>query len=267
MTVAGWRKRSTDSPEQFRAAFLDHVRGRFPEYEYICGAEHEVVVRASDEDKANFWLGNAYNDYVAQPERQNDVIARFAGALEMMDESFRDADPDIRARRLLFLVRPAGLLEQGGGSEDWVWRPFVADLVLILAERVGSSTAYLMKDDLVSFPSLDDVWEHAAKNLSRRVADIVATEVHPELYSIWLKDSDDAPSLLVLDTFWDEHGHLFDGDALVLFTARSEALVTKVSEDRADWMAQAGAQLVAGTLSPQPFVRRTSGEWLPAFNQ
>lgn len=162
------------SREAFRDAVAQRVEKAIP------GVKAKGVDAATlrltwpDGTRDDLSIATAYEYYLKDPERSEEIMDSLADLLQEGAEG-EQASRD----NLVVVVRPAGAqVEIGGGQPIALSRPFVGDLIQILAVDSESSIGYADHDDLAKLKlSEAEAWKLGLSNLSVRIGKLETVPV------------------------------------------------------------------------------------------
>ena len=159
------------SREAFRDAFAQRAENAMPgvKVKALDGATLRITWPDGTHDKLS--IATAYEYYEKDPERSEEIMDSLVAILQEGAEG----EPASRDN-LVIVVRPAGAqVEIGGGQAISLRRPFVGDLIQILAVDSETSIRYAGRDDLVKLKlSEAEAWKLGLSNLSVRMGELEA---------------------------------------------------------------------------------------------
>ena len=159
------------SREAFRDAFAQRAEAAMPgvKIEALDGATLRITW--PDGARESLSMATAYEYYEKDPGRSDELID---GLIATLQEGAEGAP--ISRDNLVIIIRPLGAkVEIGGGAAIPFSKPFVGDLIQILAVDSETSIRYAGRDDLAKL-RLDEAeaWRLGLSNLSARMGELEA---------------------------------------------------------------------------------------------
>ena len=162
------------SREAFRDAFAQRAEAAMPgvKIEALDGATLRITW--PDGTRENLSMATAYEYYEKDPGRSDELIE---GLITTLQEGAEGAP--IARDNLVVIVRPVGAkVEIGGDAAIPLSKPFVGDLIQILAVDSETSIRYAGRDDLAKL-KLDEAeaWKLGLSNLPLRMGVLEARQL------------------------------------------------------------------------------------------
>jgi len=159
------------SRETFRDAFAQWAEKAMPGVKVKALDGATLRITWPDGAYETLSIATAYEYYEKDPERSEEIMDSLVAILQEGAEG----EPASRDN-LVVVVRPAGAkVELGGGQAISLSRPFVGDMIQILAVDSETSIRYAGRDDLVKLKlSEADAWKLGLSNLSVRMGKLEA---------------------------------------------------------------------------------------------
>lgn len=159
------------SREAFRDAFAQRVEKAMPGVKVKTLDAATLRITWPDGTHEKLSIATAYEYYEKDPERSGEIMDSLVAILQEGAEG----EPASRGN-LVVVVRPAGAqVEIGGGQAISLSRPFVGDMIQILAVDSETSIRYAGRDDLTKLKlSEAEAWRIGVSNLSVRMGKLEA---------------------------------------------------------------------------------------------
>lgn len=159
------------SRETFRDAFAQRAEEAMPGVKVQALDGATLRITWPDGTRKNLSMTTSYEYYEKDPERSEEIIEGLIATLQEEAEG-TPASRD----NLVIIVRPVGAkVELGAGQAIPLSRPFVGDMIQILAVDSETSIRYAGRDDLVMLKlSEADAWKLGLSNLSVRMGKLEA---------------------------------------------------------------------------------------------
>lgn len=181
------------SREQFRDRVVEEARRTYPTATVAPVGELAFSAKGLPTGvDLNANLDNAYALYAADPETLADIVGRHVRALAVTDEAVGD-----ERSRVVAIIRHRDLLAAFRGR-DPVWRPFVGDLVEIIAIDSAETIMIPPVNVLAGYGvTADEAWALAASNLRARLGPLrIGALEEGSTVVVVAADSGLAPSIL-----------------------------------------------------------------------
>ena len=223
----GRRKDDTPGPTatRTREQFADHYVWMLAEQAPELTAERvdtDVRLRWSDGGTMNQFLRNAYAQYLADPDSIEPILEAQLAAARATATAQGGLDLD----RVLPLIKStawlATAIAQVGEGATFVTRPLVADLIIVFAQDLPDTIAYVKIKDLEGVCDEAELAARAMSNLSRRVA-LMKVNGGDGRYRIELDGLFDA-SLILVVAEWIGSLDL-EGDPVFAIPSRDQLMV------------------------------------------
>lgn len=255
---------SAPEPEAFSSEFVAALRVAFPNHSITTVEPLRLTLKGPAGVELGVFLGNAYDEYVQDPSKQSEIIARYIGSILESAQHYVRVRPErivpvIKDRSWLDDMRKARACGESCSASDPVVDDYNGDLVIVYAEDTPTSTRYFAADELSGIGvERRDIRALAVGNL-RRI--LPAVEMHRgPLVSMVVAGGDYVASLVLLDELWSENRFDVDGDIVIAVPSRDVLLLAnadnKESINKLSELAKTAANDSSYWLTSQLFVYR-----------
>jgi hypothetical protein len=182
----------------------------------------DVHLRWADGGTMTQFLGNAYAQYRNDPDALKPVLQAQLASARATTAMQQTLDLDL----VLPLIKSQGWLAtavaQSGNAADFVIRPLVSDLIVVFAQDLPDTIAYVKRHDLEGVCGEEQLVARAMSNLTSRLSglDVIGSEGR---YRIELDGFFDT-SLLLVAADWIKQLDL-DGDPVFALPCRDQLMV------------------------------------------
>ena len=255
------------SAVDFSRLYGAYLKRMAPDCRFESAGELQLRVSFGEKGSHTVFLDNAYSQYLAHPERRDEILEVYIGSLL---EALQEETHKIDAERIVPVIKDRGWLEgvkesllaRGADAEslpDYVSENYNSELAIFFAEDNERNIRYLTED---AFEELqidrETLRERAIANLRRLVPQI---EVMGEGGTYMITAGGDyEASLILIDSVWEDGRMEVDGEILVAIPARDLLIVSGTGNpeaiERLRQVASEGNAQFAYNLSPVLFVRR-----------
>jgi len=220
------------SAGEFTEAFAHILREKLPDVRVRISGPLELKLAHKDGADETTFLENAFTEYRANPDLQNEVLEKFATALrETIDHPKGQIDrtrivPVIKDAAYLTEVRSA--LEARGHDAakfSQAHDPYNSELVVLYAEDTPNNMRYLTDDDVTELDiERNDLQQLAIENLRRLLPDV---QMNGDKGVFLMQAGGDyEASLLLIDSIWSSGQIEVDGEIVVAIPARGILIIT-----------------------------------------
>lgn len=261
------RQGDTLAPDAFTDLYIAYLRKTLPGIRIERCDALDLKVHMSDEATHSVFLENAYTQYLASPDKRDQVIETYIDSfVEVAHQSELRVDPD----RIVPVIKDrawlAGILEslreRSPDDRDipaYVSDAYNSELTVFYAEDSPRNIRYLTEDAIEQLGiDRDQLLSHAIGNLMRLI-DGYQVMGGEGIYLI-TAGGDYEASLLLVDEVWDRESMPVDGDFVVSIPARDLLIVTGSRNHEAIERLRLAAAESSGTLSytltPVLFIRK-----------
>jgi hypothetical protein len=239
----------------FRARMIEALKASEPGVRIKVVSEDELEIGSGpgSADDRLAYLGNAYENYRADPAQLDQVLQRYVRVfLQAAHEN------PIKPTKLVVLVRPRSFItyaaerfaKAGNSGADNVPlnRPFAGDLVAVVASDEGEAFSYPPLDSVrKAFKDDRAAWSAATQNTRARMGEVVVEPLRQGAFIVHA-NPDVTASLLVDETVWTRPTIKFAVKTPVVLVTKTALLMV----DADDAQAVAGLRKLVGEMAKDP---------------
>lgn len=248
---------------QFRERFAGQLRTALPDKKIVVSDILQLTI-GEEEDGVIVNLDNKYLDCLDRPQLRDDIIAHFVQAVaNHVTNPPAEATVEERRARMFSIIRPAAVTSDPSlQGQKLLTRPFVGDMVEIIAEQHPGQISYGMEADLEALgPDLAQAWARARANVKTRINGITVRPLGAGVYIVEA-ESFDAPSLLFEPGFWSQRTTADTGQPVVFLADRELFLYADSANAEAVAALREYRERDNGNaMSLMLFRRRPDGSW------
>jgi uncharacterized protein YtpQ (UPF0354 family) len=215
------------TPKAFTDAFVRVLAAKMPAGAVSTKGDLYLTIKRNGRESP-VHLENPYRDYLRDPDRLEEILARFAAAFPLPAPAVRVDQsrivPVIKERGWADEVRAQLDRERSPAPREHKVEAFNDDLVIVYAEDYETGTRFLRAGEDVGV-SGGELRALAIANL-KRVLPPIQVVAYPAGFSVLSAGGDYDASLLLIDDIWRSADIKVEGDIVVAVPARNVLLVT-----------------------------------------
>lgn len=254
------------SPEVFAAKFQDRAARAYPDLSFKANGELAFLVRRGETDVGSVFLDSRHAMCSADPDAEDSILDAYVASVgPTLADAASARTPEERRAHMVVVLRPVeyarALIQQGAAVAQ---RPFVGGVARYLAEKREDTLSFVAAEHVVGLAaSADEAWTLAERNIPAKVTGVQVEHLGRKVFLV-MAETQDAPSLILLESFWAEHGRKVRGRPTVYLADREQFLFTG-DEERDGLQALSNIRSRDdGTALTSEFYVRTGEGWIVA---